>query len=122
MQDRQDVGSVGRGRAARRRLEFVALDGSPLGALVVQRRDDIVALVRQHKARSVAVFGSVARGEATETSDVDFLVEFEPDSSLFDLVRLEDALGSLLGTNVDVISVGALLDRDEEIRRDAVLL
>ena len=100
----------------------MALTGSPLGALVAQRRDEIVALVLQHKARSIAVFGSVARGEATETSDVDFLVEFEPNSSLVDLVHLEDALRSLLGTNVDVISTGALLERDDEIRRDAIVL
>ena len=70
----------------------------------------------------MAVFGSVARGEATDDSDIDLLVEFEPDSSLLDLIELEEALRTLLGTNVDVISAGALLERDAEIRRDAVPL
>lgn len=70
----------------------------------------------------MAVFGSVARGEATDDSDIDLLVEFEPGSSLLDLIELEEALLTLLGTNVDVISAGALLERDAEIRRDAVPL
>ncbi|HZD24112.1 MAG TPA: nucleotidyltransferase domain-containing protein [Acidimicrobiia bacterium] len=70
-------------------------------------------------ARSIAVIGSVARGEATSSSDIDFLVEFEPSSSQLDLIRLEAALSQLLGVDVDVISRGALLDRDEGIRREA---
>lgn len=66
------------------------------------------------------MFGSVARGEDGPRSDVDFLVEFERGSSLFDLVRLEAALSDLLGCPVDVVSAGALLDRDDDIRRDLV--
>ena len=100
----------------------MALHGSRLASLVDQHRDEIVALVHQHRGRSIAVFGSVARGEDTEASDVDFLVEFDPTSSLLDLIHLEEALGALLGTRVDVISVGGLLDRDDDIRRDAVTL
>lgn len=95
---------------------------SPLRSVIERHRDDIVALVHHHKGRSIAVFGSVARGEDTETSDVDFLVEFEPSSSLLDLIHLEDDLGALLGRPVDVVSAGALFDRDEHIRRDAVRL
>lgn len=68
------------------------------------------------------MFGSVARGEDGPTSDVDFLVEFERGSSLFDVIRLQDDLRELLGCNVDVISSGALLDRDQCIRRDAIVL
>lgn len=100
----------------------MALARSPLGSLVEQHRDQILALVRQYRARSIAVFGSVARGETTDTSDVDFLAEFEPGSSLLDLIHLEEALGELLGVSVDVVSSGALLERDNEIRRDAVPL
>ena len=79
-------------------------------------------MLEPHNARSIAVFGSVARGEATVESDIDFLVEFEPGSSLLDLIHLEEALCDRLGVDVDVISLGALLDRDDEIRRDAVTL
>ena len=100
----------------------MALTSTPLGSLVEQYRAEIVALTHSFNGRSIAVFGSVARGEATESSDIDFLVAFEPSSSLLDLIHLEEALRALLGTGVDVVSVGALLDRDDEIRRDAVEL
>jgi uncharacterized protein len=93
-----------------------------LNALIESHRTGIRALLEPHNARSIAVFGSVARGEATAGSDIDFLVEFEPGSSLLDLIHLEEALRDLLGVEVDVISLGALLDRDHEIRSDAVVL
>lgn len=93
-----------------------------LGLLIERHRTEILALVRRYRGRSIAVFGSVARGEATPDSDVDFLVEFEPSSSLLDLVHLEEALTDLLGVEVDVVSAGALLERDCEIRDDAVVL
>jgi len=95
---------------------------SPLASLVGQKREQIIALVRQYNGRSVSVFGSVARGEDRPDSDVDFLVEFERGSSLLDVAGLEIALEELLGRPVDVVSAGALLDRDEDIRRDAVPL
>jgi predicted nucleotidyltransferase len=95
---------------------------TPLGSLVEQHRDRIVALAKEHRGRSIAVFGSVARGEDGPASDIDFLVEFEPGASLFDLMRLEDDLRDLLCRRVDVVSAGALVDRDDEIRRDAVVL
>jgi predicted nucleotidyltransferase len=66
------------------------------------------------------VFGSVARGEANPGSDIDFLVDFETPSSLLDLVHLEEALAELLGVDVDVVSAGALLERDAEIRDGAI--
>ena len=91
-------------------------------ASVAQHRDEIVALAKRHRGRTIAVFGSVAHGEANASSDIDFLVEFEPHSSLLDLIHLEDALAALLGRTVDVVSAGGLLDRDEQIRRDAVTL
>ena len=97
----------------------MSLAATPLGLKIERHRAEIVALVHEHRARSIAVFGSVARGATGPNSDIDFLVEFEPGSSLFDLIHLEDALQALLGTSVDVVSVGALLDRDVEIRRDA---
>lgn len=68
----------------------------------------------------MALFGSVARGEDTPESDIDFLVEFEPGSSLFDLMDLQEALEQLLGTSVDLISARGLKDRDDHIRREAV--
>jgi hypothetical protein len=103
-------------------MSLMPLATTPLGSLVEQHRRQIVALVKGHRGRTVAVFGSVARGEDRPDSDIDFLVEFEPGTSLFDLMRLEDELRALLGRSVDVVSTGALLDRDDDIRRDAVAL
>lgn len=68
------------------------------------------------------MFGSVARGDATEHSDIDFLVEFEPESSLLDLLRLQDELTDMLGRPVDIVSVGGLKPRDDHIRAEAVPL
>lgn len=90
--------------------------------LVEQRRDDIKAAAARHKGRSIAIFGSVARGDEHPDSDIDFLVEFLPGSSLFDLVRLQDELRELLNCSVDVVSVGGLLPRDEDVREEAVWL
>lgn len=91
-----------------------------LRAVVEAKRREISDLVRHHRGRSAALFGSVARGDDTPESDIDFLVEFEPGSSLFDLMDLQEALGQLLGVPVDVVSVGGLKDRDDHIRREAV--
>ena len=96
--------------------------GSELSSIVERNRTEIIDLVRRHRGRSIAVFGSVARGEATSGSDIDFLVEFESSSSLLDLVHLEEALAALLGVAVDVVSAGSLLERDAEIRNDAITL
>ena len=84
------------------------------------RRAELIALADRHKAENVRIFGSVARGEAGEGSDVDILVHFREGASLFDLMDLEEALESLLGAPVDVVSVGGLKDRDNHIRSEAV--
>jgi len=86
------------------------------------KREQIAAVARRHRARSIALFGSVARGDESSMSDADFLVEFDPGSSLFDLMHLEDDLRELLGFDVDVVSVGGLKPRDEHIRRESVPL
>ncbi len=51
-----------------------------------------------------ALFGSVVRGEATQESDIDILVEFEQGRSLLDLAGLKLELEKLLGRNVDVVT------------------
>lgn len=94
----------------------------PLRALVEAHRKEIKAVVARHKGISVAIFGSVARGEETPDSDIDLLVEFVEGASLFDLVRIQMDAEDLLGRNVDVVSVGGLLPEDDDIRRDALAL
>lgn len=92
-----------------------------LEALRGRLREDVLRIASEHGARSIAVFGSVARGEV-EPGDVDFLVDFEPGSTLLDLIHLQDALEAFLGTRVDVVSVGGLKPRDDHIREQAVPL
>lgn len=81
------------------------------------RREEILRIAKRYHAKNVRVFGSVARGEAVESSDVDFLVTFLPGASLLDQAGLTDALNSTLGTSVDVVSEAAL----NENLRDQVL-
>ncbi len=75
------------------------------------RRDVILEIARHHGVLDVRVFGSVARGDAHRGSDVDLLVELEPDRSLFDLGGLLMDLRDLLGEAVDVVTPAALQHR-----------
>ncbi|HEY3397217.1 MAG TPA: nucleotidyltransferase domain-containing protein [Armatimonadota bacterium] len=78
---------------------------------IEEKRQEILALAAAHGARAVRVFGSVARGEADEASDIDFLVEMEPGRSLLDLTGLLLDLEALLGRSVDVITEPGLKPR-----------
>lgn len=93
---------------------------SAMGAVLLQRREEILAIAARHRARRVRIFGSVARGDATGSSDIDFLVDFDDGSSLFDLQHLSDELADLLGREVDVVSTRALKPRDRGILAEAV--
>jgi predicted nucleotidyltransferase len=88
--------------------------------LVRNKREEVLRIARQYGARNVRVFGSVARGEATPDSDVDFLVDMEPGRSLFDLGGLLMDLQELLGRRVDVVTERGLRERlRERVLREA---
>jgi len=72
--------------------------------LLKEKRTDILRAAERRGAYNVRVFGSVVRGEAGAESDVDFLVELEPERSLFDLGGLLMDLQELLGREVDVVT------------------
>lgn len=76
--------------------------------LLRDQRDEILCRARRHGARSVRVFGSVARGEARPDSDVDLLVEMEEGRSLVDLGALVLDLEALLGRRVDLVEPDGL--------------
>ena len=61
-------------------------------------------IAARYGAYNIRVFGSVARGEANAESDIDLLVDMEPDRSLFDLGMLKEDLEELLGRRVDVLT------------------
>jgi predicted nucleotidyltransferase len=73
-----------------------------LGTLREERSEAIRLVAARHGARDLRVFGSVARGEANENSDLDLLVVWEPGRSLLDHSALVQELQDLLGVKVHV--------------------
>lgn len=73
-----------------------------LEKLRAQRREEILRLAERRGAHNVRVFGSVARGEASEGRDLDLLVAWEPGRSLLDHAGLVQDLQELLGIKVHV--------------------
>jgi predicted nucleotidyltransferase len=76
-----------------------------------ERRKEIIEIARARGATRVRVCGSVARGDATEASDLDFLVDLEPGRSLLDLGGLVMDLQDLLQRDVDVVTERGLRPR-----------
>jgi len=88
-----------------------------------ERREEILATARARGASRVRVFGSVARGDDSRSSDVDFLVELEPSRSLLDLGGLVMDLRDLLDREVDVVTERDLRPRvAARVMADAVEL
>ncbi len=91
--------------------------------LLREKRSDILRLARQHGAHNVRIFGSTARGEADEHSDIDLLVDMEPGRNLLDMGGLLMDLRDLLGRDVDVVTVPGLKPRiRSRVLREAVPL
>jgi len=80
----------------------------PVEQLLIGKRQEILRIAAEHGAQNVRLFGSAARGEASDGSDVDFLVEMEPGRSLLDLAALRNDLMDLLGREVDVVTEDSL--------------
>ena len=76
--------------------------------LIERHRDQIRELARIRGAQSIRVFGSMARGEASTTSDIDFLVEMNKGQSAFALGALLMDLQALLGRKVDLTTPNSL--------------
>ncbi len=72
------------------------------------KRADIYRVARAHGADNLRVFGSVATGLATPSSDLDLLVRMSPKSSLLDRIAIMQELEDLLGVKVDVVNEKAL--------------
>jgi len=87
-------------------------------------RERVAPILRRLGVRRASVFGSLARGEDDEESDVDLLVELEPGRSLLDLAELKVELEEVLGRRVDVITYDSLhpLLRDRVLREQRRIL
>lgn len=81
------------------------------------------SLASERGYQELAVFGSIARGEARQDSDIDLLVDAPRETSSFEFIRFEKLIEQVLGREIDIISYGGLKSKwDDDIRRDAVLL
>ena len=68
----------------------------------------LVEICRQNDVSKIGIFGSMARGEATEQSDIDLIVEFSERKSLLALVALERKMSETLGRQVDLLTEAAI--------------
>lgn len=75
---------------------------------LIKHRDQILKLASNYGINRVRIFGSIARDEATKNSDIDLLVNFSKDSSLFDLIAFKNDVEDLLNQKVDVVSENSL--------------
>jgi len=79
-----------------------------MNPLISHNKTAILNLAKQHGVKSISLFGSMVRGDVSDNSDVDFLVELEQGRDLFDLGELLMDLQALLQRKVDVVTKNAL--------------
>jgi len=94
---------------------------------ILRFKDEIYQIAAKHRITKVYVFGSVARGESKETSDVDFLVELEDGASAFGVGGFQYEVQQLLGIHIDVIPTfvfPSVVDREFvlNVQNEAVML
>lgn len=75
---------------------------------LAKHRDEVLEIISRYPVSNPRVFGSVARGEDVEGSDLDILVEPGVGTTFIHLIKLEDELTALLGSHVDVVTPGGL--------------
>lgn len=80
----------------------------PLRARLNSRREELLSALAELGASNVRVFGSVARGDESETSDVDLLVDVADDVGMFALGRMRSAAERLLDAPVDIVPASSL--------------
>jgi uncharacterized protein len=86
-------------------------------------KSQVFDLAKKYGAHNVRIFGSLARGEMKDNSDIDFLVEFEEQCSLFDQGGLLMDLQDLLNCKVDIVDEQAMRPRfREQILKEAIFL
>ncbi len=86
-----------------------------------QERNIVLNIAAKHGAFNVRLFGSRARGDFKSGSDLDLLVDFEPQRSLLDQIALQQELEDALGRKVDVVTSTALHRTiQDEVLREAV--
>lgn len=87
-----------------------------------ESKSKIVEKLRMEEASYIAVFGSFARGEADEQSDIDILIEFSEPKSLVEVARIERELEEQLGREIDLVTEQSLSPYIRERMGDAEVL
>jgi predicted nucleotidyltransferase len=110
--------------AVSQQLKFATDLGAVHPELLLDAATPILkALAAERGYRRLAVFGSIARGEARPDSDVDLLVEAPSGTSSFSFLRFKQLIEQVLGREIDLVDYGGLKSTlDDDIRREAVLL
>jgi len=87
-------------------------------SILAERKEE---LRQKYKVKEIGIFGSFVKGKQRKRSDIDILVEFEEPIGLFEFIDLEEYLGKLLDSKVDLVSKGALKPRiGEHILKEVV--
>ena len=97
-------------------------DPRGLRGRLMSRRGAVLAVAQRHGAHNVRVIGSVARGDHTDDSDIDLLVDLSQGVGLFQMADLVHELEQLLESHVDVVSAGSLRPWDHHVLEEAVRL
>jgi uncharacterized protein len=121
--------------ACGRRLDIHAVKGKPQPATSLQactgnqakilreKRRSLLDLLNKQGASNVRLFGSVVRGEAKSSSDVDLLIDLSPRATLFSLARMRREAADLLGIPVDIVTTGMLKERiKQSVNSEAISL
>ena len=90
--------------------------------VLVKHREAIRAAAARNRAYSIALVGSVARGDDADESDYDFLADFLPEATLFDIAGLQLDLEELLDAEVDIVYAAGLKDTHRGMDKDAIAL
>ena len=97
--------------------------GMKLEELRGAAKEQILSLATSYGARNIRIFGSVARGDSSPSSEIDFLVDLDPDRTLMDLGGLLTGLQDILNAPVDVATERMLRPRvRDRVLREAVPL
>ncbi|MFT4081852.1 MAG: nucleotidyltransferase family protein [Nocardioides sp.] len=83
----------------------------PTGQRVAAHRGELLDVLRRHGVTNPEIFGSAARGDDHEGSDVDLLVDFAPGTSIIDIIGIQHELQDVIGVPVDLIPRSGLKPR-----------
>ena len=110
------------GTAASSREGAIVVGVNRRDEVLLRHRETILAAAERNNALTIALVGSVARGEDNDSSDYDFLVEFRKGVTLFDIGGLQADLEDVLGASVDVVPKSCVRRGHTKMFEDAIHL